>query len=213
MYPHFYHKTDKKGRPIYIERLGQLKIDEVFKITTEERLIKHYIQSYEILMRLRFPACSAIAGQRIEQGLNILDLTGGSMKILSKKVYALIQLASKVGSDYYPEIMGATFIVNAPMLFSGVWAVVKGFLDEKTRKKITIKGSSYHKDLLEIVDENNLPEFLGGKCTLFGLHRDGVGPWNEYEIVNPVGIRKKQQLALLGGAGATDEEHKAHSMM
>lgn len=44
--------------------------------------------------------------------------------------------------------MGATFIVNAPLLFSGVWAVVKGFLDEKTRKKITIKGGSYQKDLL-----------------------------------------------------------------
>lgn len=43
MYPHFYHKTDKKGRPIYIERLGLMKIDEVFKLTTEERLIKHYI--------------------------------------------------------------------------------------------------------------------------------------------------------------------------
>lgn len=152
MYPHFYHKIDKKGRPIYIERLGHLKIDEVFKLTTEERLIKHYIQSYETLMRLRFPACSAIAGQRIEQGLNILDLTGGSMKILSKKVYALIQLASKVGSDYYPEIMGQTFIVNAPMLFSGVWAVIKGFLDEKTRKKILIKGGSYQRDLLELVE-------------------------------------------------------------
>jgi hypothetical protein len=152
VYPHFYHKIDKKGRPIYIERLGHLKIDEVFKLTTEERLIKHYIQSYEILMRLRFPACSAIAGQRIEQGLNILDLTGGSMKILSKKVYALIQLASKVGSDYYPEIMGQTFIVNAPMLFSGVWAVIKGFLDEKTRKKIQIKGGSYQRDLLELVE-------------------------------------------------------------
>lgn len=103
-------------------------------------------------MRLRFPACSALAGQRIEQGLNILDLNGGSMKILSKKVYALIQLASKVGSDYYPEIMGQTFIVNAPMLFSGVWAVIKGFLDEKTRKKIAIKGGSYQKDLLDLVE-------------------------------------------------------------
>ena len=143
-------------------------------------------------MRLRFPACSAIAGVRIEQGLNILDLNGGSMKILSKKVYGLIQLASKVGSDYYPEIMGQTFIVNAPMLFSGVWAIVKGFIDEKTRKKITIKGSSYQKDLLEIVDAENLPDFLGGKCALFGAHKDGVGPWNDYEIVNPVGIRKKQ---------------------
>ena len=146
-------------------------------------------------MRLRFPACSALAGQRIEQGLNILDLTGGSMKILSKKVYALIQLASKVGSDYYPEIMGQTFIVNAPMLFSGVWAVIKGFLDEKTRKKIQIKGGSYQKDLLELVEPQNLPDFLGGKCTLFGQHKDGVGPWNDYEIVSPVGIKKKQIAA------------------
>ena len=209
MYPHFYHRTDKKGRPIYIERLGLLKIDEVFKITTEERLIKHYIQSYETLMRLRFPACSAVACQRIEQGLNILDLHGGSMKILSKKVYALIQMASKVGSDYYPEIMGQTFIVNAPMLFSGVWAIIKGFLDEKTRKKIVIKGSGYQKDLLEIVDSENLPDFLGGKCTSFGAVRDGVGPWNEYEIMYPVGIRKKQE-ADAGISGEGEESKVNH---
>jgi hypothetical protein len=94
-------------------------------------------------MNLRFPSCSAIAGHRIEQGLNILDLNGGSMKILSKKVYGLIQLASKIGQDYYPEIMGQMFIVNAPFLFTGVWAIVKGFLDERTRNKISIKGGKY----------------------------------------------------------------------
>ena len=44
--------------------------------------------------------------------------------------------------------MGQLYIINAPMLFTGVWAIVKGFLDEKTRKKITIKGGSYQKDLL-----------------------------------------------------------------
>ena len=42
-YPHGYHQTDKDGRPIYIERIGMLKIDEVFKITTEERLLQYYI--------------------------------------------------------------------------------------------------------------------------------------------------------------------------
>jgi hypothetical protein len=88
--------------------------------------------------------------------------------------------------------MGQTFIVNAPMLFSGVWAVIKGFLDEKTRAKITIKGGSYQTDLLALVDKDNLPEFLGGACTQFGQHKDGVGPWNDYEVVEPVGIRKKQ---------------------
>ena len=45
-------------------------------------------------------------------------------------------MASRIGQDYYPEIMGQMFIVNAPFLFTGVWAVVKSFLDERTRNKI-----------------------------------------------------------------------------
>jgi hypothetical protein len=43
VYPHAYHKTDKKGRPIYIERQGYTDMDKLFKITTEERLLRHYI--------------------------------------------------------------------------------------------------------------------------------------------------------------------------
>lgn len=103
-------------------------------------------------------------------------------------------MASKIGQDYYPEIMGQMFIVNAPMLFTGVWAIVKGFLDEKTRKKISIKGGKYEKEILELVEPQNLPDFIGGscKCEEFGgCMKSGAGPWNEYEVVNPVGIRKK----------------------
>lgn len=55
------------------------------------------------------------------------------------------------------------FIINAPMLFSGVWAIVKPWLDDKTKAKIKILGSGYKKTLLEYVDEENLPDFLGGK--------------------------------------------------
>jgi len=55
------------------------------------------------------------------------------------------------------------FIINAPMLFSGVWAIVKPWLDEKTKAKIKILGSGYKKTLLEYIDEENLPDFLGGK--------------------------------------------------
>ena len=43
VYPHAYHKTDKLGRPVYIERLGMLNITALWEVTTEERMLKHYI--------------------------------------------------------------------------------------------------------------------------------------------------------------------------
>lgn len=81
------------------------------------------------------------------------------------------------------------------MLFTGVWAIVKGWLDEKTREKIQIVGGGYTKKLLQYIDEDQLPEFLGGKNSAQLI--ENSGPWNEYEIVDGsnktdvVGIRLK----------------------
>lgn len=44
-------------------------------------------------------------------------------------------------------------IVNSPWVFTGVWAMIKGWLDEKTRKKIQIVGGGYTKELLKFVDK------------------------------------------------------------
>lgn len=45
------------------------------------------------------------------------------------------------------------FIVNAPMMFTGIWAIIKMWLDEKTKNKITILGSSYKEELLKFVPQ------------------------------------------------------------
>lgn len=86
-------------------------------------------------------------------------------------------------------------IVNAPWVFTGIWAVVKAFIDEKTRKKIQLIGGSYKKELAKYVEPDQLAEFLGGKNKARLI--DNVGPWNDFEIVDGykkgdiVGIRKK----------------------
>lgn len=179
-YPHGYFRTDRKGRPVYIERLGKLKLTELFKVTTQDRLIRHYTQSYERLLKQIFPGCSVACGSPISQGVTILDCKGGSLSMVSGKVYDFIKLASKLGQDYYPEILGDMFIINTPMLFTGVWAMIKGWLDEKTRNKIKVLGSKYEKELHACVDPENLPDFLGGKCTVdqYGENLDiEQGPW------------------------------------
>jgi hypothetical protein len=54
------------------------------------------------------------------------------------------------------------------------------------------------------VDEDQLPEFLGGKCK--ADLADDYGPWNDYEIVDSaekdavVGIRKKGEEDVIFSA-------------
>jgi len=114
---------------------------------------------------------------------------------MNSKVYALVQKASKIQQNNYPDQLGMLYIVNSPWSFTAVWSIVKGWLDEKTRAKIHIVGGKPIKHLINYIDEDSIPDFLGGKndTPLMNDH----GPWNDYEIVDGakrgeiVGIRKK----------------------
>lgn len=44
------------------------------------------------------------------------------------------------------------YIINAGIVFRGIWQLIKPFIDKRTLKKITILGESYHDELFEIVD-------------------------------------------------------------
>ena len=135
-YPRGYCGVDKIGRPVYIERSGYINPTEIWKVVDEEYLWRSYYQSYEVLNKLHFMACSKVAGKQIAHTFSILDMTNFSVSLMNKRVYALVQHASKITQDYYPESLGQLMIVNSPFLFTGVWAIVKGWLDEKTREKI-----------------------------------------------------------------------------
>ena len=144
--------------------------------------MKYYIREYERLMKYRFNACSKVAGKIIEQGLTIFDLTGVSLGLLTGKVKNFIKIASSIGQDNYPEMLGNMFMINSSTMFTIIWGMVKMFVDEKTRNKIKIIGSKYQEDLLKNIDPDNLPLFLGGNCTC--SHIEGgclfsdIGPWN-----------------------------------
>jgi len=179
-YPHAWFRTDKLRRPMFIERPGKVILDKLNKIMSNERLEHHFIHDYERLMNEIFPACTKAKGELVNTTCYIMDLKGVSAKMMSPKIWELLKIASKIGQDNYPEILGTMYIVNTPLFFHGAWQVIKGFLDEKTRKKIHILGSNFKKELLQCVDENDLPDFLGGRLTEedYGAHlTNEQGPW------------------------------------
>jgi hypothetical protein len=80
--------------------------------------------------------------------------------------------------------MGKFYIINAPMLFSSVWGLVKPLLDEVTASKITILGSKYQATLLENIPAESLPVSFGGACNCEGsCQLSDNGPWREEHIM------------------------------
>ncbi|RAL47343.1 unnamed protein product [Cuscuta campestris] len=179
-YPQGYHGVDKLGRPIYIERIGKLKLDKVLGVTTLDRYIKYHVQEFEKSLSVRFLACSRAAKRHIDTCLTILDVEGVTLTNLTKPVRDVIMQLQKIDNDIYPETLGQMFILNAGPGFRLIWNVLKPFLDPDTTSKIHVLGSCYKRKLLEVIDEGELPEFLGGSCTCAeegGCLRSNKGPW------------------------------------
>ena len=53
-------------------------------------------------------------------------------------------------------------IINAPFVFKAVWAIVKHWVDKKTRQKFIIHNGDGKETLLQYIDIENLPVELGG---------------------------------------------------
>lgn len=177
LYPQFYHKTDKDGRPVYIEQLGKVDLKALYKFTTPERLMQKLVVEYEKFQRERLPVCSTEHGQVIETSCTIMDLKNVGVSQFWK-VSGYVQQASRIGQYYYPETMGKFYIINAPYIFTTVWSVVKGWLDPVTVEKIKILGNGYEHELAQQIPMENLPAYLGGKCHCpEGCSLSDAGPW------------------------------------
>ncbi|XWS62762.1 hypothetical protein CRYUN_Cryun06bG0038500 [Craigia yunnanensis] len=153
-YPQGYHGVDKDGRPVYIERLGQVDANKLTQVTTIDRYLKYH-----------------------------------GLKSFNKTARELLHRLQKIDDDNYPETLNRMFIINAGSGFRLLWSTVKSFIDPKTTAKIHVLGSKYQGKLLEVIDANELPEFLGASCNCAdkgGCMLSDKGPWNDPEILKRV---------------------------
>jgi len=55
----------------------------------------------------------------------------------------LIKNIIGTSQNYYPELLGHIMAINVPMIFHGIYSIIKGWLYEKTRKKVILAGYDY----------------------------------------------------------------------
>ncbi len=55
----------------------------------------------------------------------------------------LLQKMSEIDNSHYPEMLQQLYVVNAPALFTTIWAIMKPWLPARTRAKVFVYGADY----------------------------------------------------------------------
>ncbi|CAH7687370.1 CRAL-TRIO domain-containing protein [Phakopsora pachyrhizi] len=211
-WPMYYHRIDKLGRPISIQRFGALDLNKLYEVIDKETHFKTLIVNCEALTREVLPACSHLRAQNQRQrrqdssssendpatnnncSSSLIDNgsetkrdssqnvdVSGAFCIVDLKGFSLGQFwhikgiartCISISQDYYPETMGYLALINVPRSFTAILKAIQPWLSPETFSKIKVMGEDYQSTLLEHIDENNLPNYLGGKCNC-----DESEPW------------------------------------
>jgi len=139
--PAYYAGFGKTGHPIYLEHTAAIPWPDILANMKDDEFLKSQVQTLEWQAAVVYPEASIRAGEPITQVINVWDLKGLTMSGFTSEVRALVKKGSALAQDNYPEGLYAAYIVNAPKIFSIIWAIVKQFLDAKTVGKVHIYGS------------------------------------------------------------------------
>ena len=90
---------------------------------------------------------------KIESWVAIFDLkTVGTTQMSNKNIQQIVKAMQK----NYPGRLFRFFGVNVTVLFRGVWAIAHQFVNDFTKKKMSVHGDDFHKPMLELIDVEKL---------------------------------------------------------
>jgi hypothetical protein len=174
-----WHKWDKRGRPIIYERIGRINPTELLARahatiapghSPSDGSLDLHLHSNEVgNVIMQYLNSTYPADRQVSQVIAVFDCTDLGMKHLWDPLVQLLKRNSSTDKLYFPEGLHKAYVVNAPTIVTAFWAVVKLWLEPSQIKKV-----SFHKPhetkaaLLEVIDEEHLPAFLGGTCNCPG---------------------------------------------
>ncbi|UJR31469.1 hypothetical protein I4U23_018958 [Adineta vaga] len=162
-YPGAWGGNDRDGRPIYIVRIGEIDVRGLMKaVHGDDALIRHVV----FLVEQGLKKCeenTKIFGKPISSVCVILDFENFSVKHLYRPIFRVISQISDTVEANYPETLGRMFLTRCPRLIPVLWTIINTFVEERTREKFAILKTD---ELIEYIDEINIPDFLGGQMSV-----------------------------------------------
>ncbi|PKY07333.1 CRAL/TRIO domain protein [Aspergillus campestris IBT 28561] len=142
----FLHGVDKQGRPICTVRVRLHRANE----QSAESLDRFTVYTIETARMMLVPP--------VETACIVFDMSNFS---LANMDYHPVNFMIKCFEANYPESLGVVLIHKAPWIFSGVWNIIKGWLDPVVASKVHFTKS--YQDLEKFINKDQIWTELEGK--------------------------------------------------
>jgi hypothetical protein len=155
MYNNAFYGLDKESNPVFVERAGKAKVSEIFSKFDTDFLQRWHIGCMETGQQLYKKS----GGNGI---LIIWDAEGVGMSHCSTAMINFLRATIAIDQDNYPEHLVRCIVINAGTVFKYGWKLMSPFIDANTKTKVVVYGSDYKQVLQDLVQQDQLPAYLGG---------------------------------------------------
>ena len=91
---------------------------------------RHVWQQEQMMARME--EASALFGRRIDTQVIVMDFKGLSFWP-DPKAFQTFRRVLEIDAKYYPETLGLHIMINCPWIFTGVWRIIKPWIDPARR--------------------------------------------------------------------------------
>ena len=96
----------------------------------------------------------------------VYDAKGCHFRQLSARLVRRLNKIAPIPDLYYPELVGETFVLNAPWVIHSLWAILKNLMSREIQARVLITSENATAEtLLQHVSAAEVPAFItAGEC-------------------------------------------------
>ena len=132
-FPQCFHKSDRLGRPVQYQLVGAADKEKLRLATTMQRILEWNVHRAEHTIRVKYPGCSKSAGRQVGQSVNVIDLAGFDLGNFTSEVRSYLKQYFQLLGANFPGNLAKVYLINTPLLFQPIWAIVRLFLPPRVR--------------------------------------------------------------------------------